>query len=152
MIRIKYEGIPKESPAYKGVDHYAEGSFSELDINVNRTTLATLLRFTNELTRELATISFAQAEAPQAVAVTPVSPDSVIFRMKFGLSAIRLSLVKEHKHFLQMSLEKADLALDLNGDNSLALALSLASLSVRDFYNTPWSYILSTGVSVYQDV
>lgn len=147
MIAIKYEGISKESPLYKGVDHYAKGSFSELDINVNRTTLATLLRFTNELTRELSGINLEQA-SQQAAATAVVSAridEFVMFRMDFALSAIRLSLIKENKTFIRVALDKAHVDFDLNGDNSLALALSLARLSVRDFYDTPWSYILSTG-------
>lgn len=150
MIAIKYEGIPKESPLYKGVDHFAQGSFSELDINVNRTTLATLLRFTNELTRELATIQFSESPQPAqtttAVVASAASEDTVTFRMNFSLSAIRLSLVKEQKYLIQVALNKALIDMDLNGDNSLALALSLGNFSVRDFYDTHWSYLLSTGM------
>lgn len=154
MIAIKYEGIPKESPLFKGVEHSAEGSFSELDINVNRTTLAVLLRFTNELTQELSTISFGEPQQQQqqqvvavpAAVVAPTS-ESVVFRMKFGLSAIRLSLIKEQKNFIQVALQKAFIDFDLNGDGGINMDLSLGSLSVKDFYETHWSYLLSTGKS-----
>lgn len=152
MIAIKYEGIPKESPLFKGVEHSAEGSFSELDINVNRTTLAVLLRFTNELTQELSTISFGEPQQQQAVVVAPTAvaaptSESVVFRMKFGLSAIRLSLIKEQKNFIQVALQKAFIDFDLNGDGGINMDLSLGSLSVKDFYETHWSYLLSTGTS-----
>src|SRR5690606_26965721 len=105
----------------------------------------TLLRFTNDLTRELATVALPGVQPQTEAVATPVTlSEGVIFRMNFGLAAIRLSLVKEQRKFLQVSLDKALLDFDLNGDNSIAMALTLASLSVRDFYDTPWSYLLST--------
>jgi len=147
MIAFQYEGIPKESPLYKGVEHSATGSVADLDVNINRTTLAIVLRAVDQLTKELATVPLLAAPPPSTAAkrsTTDSDGDSTMFRLKFSLAAIRLSLVKEQKKFLELCLRQTSLNLELKSDTTVDLGVSLDGLTLKDFYDTPWSYMLST--------
>lgn len=53
LIVLHYGGVPKNSPAFKGILHEISGSFGEMDINVNRVTIASLLFWLQLLQRTL---------------------------------------------------------------------------------------------------
>jgi hypothetical protein len=56
LICLQYLGIPKNSPAFQGVLHSVSGSFGEMDVNVNRVTIASLLFWVQLLQRTLAEV------------------------------------------------------------------------------------------------
>jgi hypothetical protein len=154
LISFQYHGVPRESPTYAGIDHFMTGKFTDLDININRTTLAVLLRVAKDISDEISQIPLVSAEnaAPPPKheeislggLVDKEERRFVVFRMNFTLSAFRISLIKEHKVFLQSSLSEAAVDFDLNGDSTVAVQLSLADMGVKDFYETPWSCAVST--------
>lgn len=152
MISIQFQNIPKTSPEYKGIDNSVVVMFTDLDINVNRTTLAVLLRYANDVNEEIARTPLVNA-AMKPVELLPSESDEkaeknlergVLFRMKFSLSTFRVSLIKEQKIFLQTALTNASVDFDLREDSTVNVDLSLAGLGVKDFYDTPWSCMLYT--------
>lgn len=124
-------------------------------MNVNRTTLAVLLRFANDINEEISQVPLlndALSSGKESGKGTEVFPNiqngrHVMFHMKFGLNAFRINLIKEQKIFLQSALTNAAVEFDLFSDNTVSVAVSLAGLGVKDFYDTPWSCMLSTGNS-----
>lgn len=79
LISLRYGGVPKTSPAFKGVLHEVSGSFGEMDLNVNRVTIASLLHWLQLLQRTLAEVLPAPP-APTSTEVTTaqVSPFSFL--------------------------------------------------------------------------
>lgn len=53
LIALHYTGVPKNSPAFDNVLHEISGSFGEMDVNVNRVTIASLLYWVQLLQRTL---------------------------------------------------------------------------------------------------
>jgi hypothetical protein len=79
-----------------------------------------------------------------------------MFKLKFSMAALRVSLLKEGKAFLQTRLgyvlvylranyvSHAGIDFTLNEDTTIGLDVSLKELAVRDFYDSPWSDTLTT--------
>jgi vacuolar protein sorting-associated protein 13A/C len=164
LIRITYNGIPPDSPKYKGLEHDVLITFNTLHVGVNLEAIATVLAFADELSASLDAADSPQPSRTKLDSTpkdlensdffSPGPGDTKSFRssimgvpqllkIKVRLNQVALSLNKGGGWIATASLSKILVHVNLAMDKSLQVHGSLGSINVNSSYEL-WPNVIST--------
>eukprot|EP01126_Amoeba_proteus_P024051 TRINITY_DN2416_c0_g2_i3.p1 TRINITY_DN2416_c0_g2~~TRINITY_DN2416_c0_g2_i3.p1 ORF type:complete len:1216 (-),score=264.47 TRINITY_DN2416_c0_g2_i3:36-3185(-) len=155
FISINVSHVPRTSPRYNNLDTLIVGKFGEMDLNIDRITIASIIQWANSFhaaMRSLKPPAPSSTTRAQGITKVPTIPthhgDERIMELKVELemTCLKTLLVREGKIFLQSSLSGVAINVGVREDDTICLDLLLKGLFVTDCDNSVWPQVVSTSV------
>jgi len=166
LMTVSYRNVPKTSPAFQIVEHEVSVNINNIDIMINRGTLAEIMKFTSLCTAAMVDPAKRPQELPQPDPVNQgaqnelnspsdsngqaaikqdkqLESTTILFKVESNLSRMSVTLIKSQKKFLYSSLQNSTINAEVYSNNELRVNGSIGNIAVQDLTeNTLWRDII----------
>lgn len=148
VVSMELTHTYSKSPDYMGVDNEINLGLSDMDIFVNRATVASIMLFLNNLITTMklqwAVIESTTSVSNSGMALSPKLTQNIILAsMTLSVNELRLHLKKEAIVFFTFELGQIAMDLAIKHNDDVAISGSLGNLSLHSVDQVRWNTLLT---------